>query len=70
MDEDSFKFEIKVEVELKDGHLNTRIYAPDEELSKEAYQVQRAYMMVIGQATRERRCQLCGQTLPTKGGEE
>ena len=66
MDEDSFKFEIKVEVELKDGHLNTRIYAPDEEL----YQVQRAYMMVIGQATRERRCQLCGQTLPTKGGEE
>ena len=35
MDEDSFKFEIKVEVELKDGRLNTRIYAPDEELSKE-----------------------------------
>ena len=55
MDEDSFKFEIKVEVELKDGHLNTRIYAPDEELSKEAYQVQRAYMMVIGHAIVERK---------------
>ena len=55
MDEDSFKFEIKVEVELKDGRLNTRIYAPDEELSKEASQVQRAYMMVIGHAIVERK---------------
>ena len=36
MDEDSFKFEIKVEVELKDGRLNTRICASDEELSDTA----------------------------------
>ena len=55
MDEDSFKFEIKVEVELKDGRLNTRICASDEELSKEASQVQRAYMMVIGHAIVERK---------------
>lgn len=55
MDKDSFKFEIKVEVELKDGCLNTRIYAPDEELSDTAKQVQRAYMMVIGHAIVERK---------------
>ncbi len=55
MDEDSFKFEIKVEVELKDGRLNTRICASDEELSDTAKQVQRAYMMVIGHAIVERK---------------
>ena len=55
MDENSFKFEIKVEVELKEGRLNTRICASDEELSKEASQVQRAYMMVIGHAIVEQK---------------
>lgn len=55
MEGDSFKFSIKVEVELKDGRLNTRICASDEELSKEASQVQRAYMMVIGHAIVERK---------------
>lgn len=55
MDEDSFKFEIKVEVELKDGRLNTRIYASEEELSEDAYQVQLAYMMVISSAIAERK---------------
>ena len=55
MDEDSFKFEIKVEVELKDGRLNTRICASDEKLSKVASQVQRAYMMVIGHAIVEQK---------------
>lgn len=55
MDENSFKFEIKVEVELKDGRLNTRICAPDEELSELAKQVMAAYMMVIARAVAERK---------------
>ena len=55
MEEDSFKFEIKVEVELKDGRLNTRICAPDEELSELAKQVMAAYMMVICKAIAERK---------------
>ena len=53
--EDSFKFEVKVEVELKDGRLNTRICAPDEELSELAKQVMAAYMMVICNAIAERK---------------
>ena len=55
MDENSFKFEIKVEVELKDGRLNTRICAPDEELSELAKQVMAAYMMVIARAVAEQK---------------
>ena len=55
MDEDSFKFDIKVEVELKDGRLNTRICASDEELSDMAKQVMGAYMMVIARAVAERK---------------
>ena len=55
MDEDSFKFEIKVEVELKDGRLNTRICASDDELSDTAKQVQFAYMAVICKAIAERK---------------
>lgn len=55
MEEDSFKFEIKVEVELKGGRLNTRICAPDEELSELANQVMAAYMMVIARAVAERK---------------
>lgn len=53
--EDSFKFDIKVEVELKDGRLNTRICASDEELSDMAKQVMAAYMMVIARAVAERK---------------
>lgn len=53
--EDSFKFEIKVEVELKDGRLNTRICASDEELSDMAKQVMAAYMMVIARAIAEQK---------------
>lgn len=55
MGEDSFKFEIKVEVELKDGRLNTRICASDEELSDTAKQVMVAYMAVICKAIAERK---------------
>ncbi len=55
MDENSFKFEIKVEVELKDGRLNTRICASDEELSDTAKQVMVAYMAVIARAIAERK---------------
>ena len=55
MDEDSFKFDIKVEVELKDGRLNTRICASDEELSDTAKQVMAAYMMVIARAIAEQK---------------
>lgn len=55
MEDDSFKFEIKVEVELKDGRLNTRICASEEELSEVAYQVQLAYMTVICKAIAERK---------------
>ena len=63
MDEDSFKFAIKVEVELKDGHLNTRICASDEELSEVAYQVQVAYMAVICNAIAERKPFGSGETV-------
>jgi hypothetical protein len=55
MDEDSFKFAIKVEVELKDGRLNTRIGASDEELSDTAKQVIAAYMMVIARVIVEQK---------------
>ena len=55
MDENSFKFEIKVEVELKEGRLNTRICASDEELSDMAKQVMVAYMTVIARTIAERK---------------
>jgi hypothetical protein len=55
MEEKSFTFDIKVEVELKDGRLNTRICASDEELSDTAKQVMGAYMMVIAHAIAERK---------------
>ena len=55
MEDDSLKFAIRVEVELKDGRLNTRICAPDEALSDTAKQVVAAYMMVICKAIAERK---------------
>lgn len=55
MDEDSFKFDIKVEVELKDGRLNTRVCASEEDLPEVAYQVQLAYIMVISSAIASRK---------------
>lgn len=55
MEDDSFKFELKVEVELKDGRLNTRICASEEALSDTAKQVMAAYMMVIARAIAERK---------------
>jgi hypothetical protein len=55
MEDNSFKFEFKIEVELKEGRLNTRICASDEELSDTAKQVMVAYMAVICNAIAERK---------------